>query len=49
MTKDSVFNAASVFRFVTNRDLADFDVHVNVVGGGDIDGRLPELQFFLQF
>jgi ATP-dependent Lon protease len=38
MTKDSVFNAASVFRFVTNRDLADFDVHVNVVGGGDIDG-----------
>lgn len=38
MTKDSVFNAASVFRFVTDRDLADFDVHVNVVGGGDIDG-----------
>ncbi|MGB4007033.1 MAG: Lon family ATP-dependent protease [Bacillota bacterium] len=38
MTKDSVFNAASVFRFLTDRDLADFDVHVNVVGGGDIDG-----------
>ena len=38
MTKDSVFNAASVVRLVTGQDLADFDVHVNVVGGGRIDG-----------
>lgn len=38
MAKDSVFNAASVFRKVTGRDLADYDVHVNVVGGGLIDG-----------
>jgi ATP-dependent Lon protease len=38
MTKDSVFNAASVVRLVTDLDLADFDVHVNVVGGGRIDG-----------
>ncbi|MCL6591678.1 MAG: Lon family ATP-dependent protease [Firmicutes bacterium] len=38
MTKDSVFNAASVVRLVTGMDLTDFDVHVNVVGGGKIDG-----------
>jgi len=38
MTKDSVFNAASVIRRLTGEDLADFDVHVNVVGGGRIDG-----------
>ncbi|HYH03786.1 MAG TPA: S16 family serine protease, partial [Bacillota bacterium] len=38
MTKDSVFNAASVVRLITGLDLADFDAHVNVVGGGRIDG-----------
>lgn len=38
MAKDSVFNAASVVRLVTGQDLADYDVHVNVVGGGRIDG-----------
>lgn len=38
MAKDSVFNAASVFRKLTGEDLADYDVHVNVVGGGNIDG-----------
>jgi ATP-dependent Lon protease len=38
MTKDSVFNAASVVRQITGLDMLDFDVHVNVVGGGRIDG-----------
>lgn len=38
MAKDSVFNAASVFRAVTGQQLDDFDVHVNVIGGGNIDG-----------
>lgn len=38
MAKDSVFNAASVVRKVTGESLADWDVHVNVVGGGKIDG-----------
>ncbi len=38
MTKDSVFNAASVVRLVTGQDMSDYDVHVNVVGGGRIDG-----------
>jgi ATP-dependent Lon protease len=38
MAKDSVFNAASVLRKITGKDLADYDVHVNVIGGGLIDG-----------
>ena len=38
MAKDSVFNATSVIRKVCGVDLSDYDVHVNVVGGGNIDG-----------
>ncbi|AYE34305.1 Lon family ATP-dependent protease [Clostridium septicum] len=38
MAKDSVFNAASVIRKITDKDLKDYDIHVNVVGGGKIDG-----------
>lgn len=38
MAKDSVFNAASVVRRVMGEDLSNWDVHVNVVGGGRIDG-----------
>ena len=38
MAKDSVFNAASVIRRVTDKDIKDYDIHVNVVGGGNIDG-----------
>ncbi|KAF1085927.1 Lon protease 2 [Sporotomaculum syntrophicum] len=38
MARDSVFNAASVLRKLTGRDIYDYDVHVNVVGGGRIDG-----------
>lgn len=38
MYRDSVFNVASVVRKVAGIDLSDWDVHVNVVGGGRIDG-----------
>ncbi|WP_083861652.1 Lon family ATP-dependent protease [Clostridium tunisiense] len=38
MAKDSVFNAASVIRKITNKDIKDYDIHVNIVGGGKIDG-----------
>jgi ATP-dependent Lon protease len=38
MARDSVFNAASVIRLITHKDLYDYDVHVNVVGGGKVDG-----------
>ena len=38
MAKDSVFNAASVIRKITDIDINDYDIHVNVIGGGKIDG-----------
>jgi ATP-dependent Lon protease len=38
MAKDSVSNAASVIRKITDKDIKDYDIHVNVVGGGRIDG-----------
>ena len=38
MAKDSVFNAAALVRQSTGQDLAKYDVHVNVIGGGQIDG-----------
>ena len=38
MAKDSVFNAASVIRRITEKEIRDYDIHVNVVGGGKIDG-----------
>lgn len=38
MAKDSVFNAASVVRLLTGKDIHDYDLHINVIGGGNIDG-----------
>lgn len=38
MARDSVFNAASVMRRITGKELSDYDLHINVVGGGNIDG-----------
>jgi ATP-dependent Lon protease len=38
MAHDSFFNATSVIRRVLGFNLGDYDVHVNVVGGGKVDG-----------
>ena len=38
MAKDSVFNAASVVRKLTGQDIHDYDLHINVIGGGNIAG-----------
>lgn len=38
MAKDSVFNAASVIRTLTGEDVSNYDVHVNIIGGGNVDG-----------
>ncbi|OLZ09304.1 Lon family ATP-dependent protease [Sulfobacillus thermosulfidooxidans] len=46
MAKDSVFNAATVLRQLTGRDLTQYDVHVNVVGGGNIDGPSAGVAIF---
>jgi ATP-dependent Lon protease len=47
MAKDSVFNAASVLRAQAGIDVADYDLHINVVGGGNIDGPSAGLAIFL--
>ena len=47
MSRDSVFNAASVVRAMSGFDPSDYDVHVNVIGGGNIDGPSAGLAFFL--
>jgi ATP-dependent Lon protease len=47
MAKDSVFNAAAVLRAVTALDTANYDLHINVIGGGNIDGPSAGLAIFL--
>jgi ATP-dependent Lon protease len=47
MAKDSVFNAGSVFRKLTGKELSNYDVHVNVIGGGRIDGPSAGTAIFL--
>ena len=47
MAKDSVFNATSVLRALSGVDTADFDLHINIVGGGNIDGPSAGLAIFL--
>lgn len=38
MTKDSLFNAAAVVRRITGKNIDDYDLHVNIIGGGNVDG-----------
>lgn len=38
MAKDSVFNATSVLRKLTGEEISNFDLHINVIGGGRIEG-----------
>lgn len=47
MTKDSVFNAGTVLRQVTDQDPADYDFHVNVIGGAQVDGPSAGAAIFL--
>lgn len=47
MTRDSVFNAASVLRQATGKKLKDYDLHINVVGGGKVDGPSAGVAIYL--
>jgi ATP-dependent Lon protease len=47
MSKDSIFNATAVLRGLLEIDPADFDLHVNVIGGGNIDGPSAGLAFLI--
>lgn len=38
MVRDSMFNAASVLRQELDINIRDYDVHINIVGGGKVDG-----------
>ena len=38
MAKDSVINAASVFRKERGTNLNQYDIHINIIGGGKVDG-----------
>lgn len=38
MTRDSLINAASVFRQENGENLSNYDVHINIIGGGKVDG-----------
>lgn len=38
MAKDSVVNAASVYRKETGENLSNYDIHINIIGGGNVDG-----------
>lgn len=47
MTRDSVFNAATVIRKICALDVNEFDLHINVVGGANIDGPSAGVALFL--
>lgn len=48
MAKDSVFNALTVLRRITSQDeVSRHDFHVNVVGGGQVDGPSAGAAIFL--
>ncbi len=38
MAKDSIFNALTVAKKITGKDVKDFDIHINIIGGGKVDG-----------
>ena len=38
MAKDSAINAASVFRKESGESLNNYDIHINIIGGGNVDG-----------
>jgi ATP-dependent Lon protease len=47
MAKDSVFNAASVLRNECNENLHNYDLHINIIGGGNVDGPSAGAGIFL--
>lgn len=38
MARDSVFNAASVLRQECGENIKNYDLHINIIGGGRVDG-----------
>lgn len=47
MTQDSVINAGTLFKLEFGEDLDNYDVHINLVGGGKVDGPSAGTAIFL--
>ncbi|NLJ33147.1 MAG: ATP-dependent protease, Lon family [Firmicutes bacterium] len=47
MAKDSVFNAAAVIRRISGEEIGNYDLHVNVIGGAQVDGPSAGAVIFL--
>jgi ATP-dependent Lon protease len=47
MAKDSMFNAASLIRRISGEEVSNYDIHVNIIGGGNIDGPSAGAAIFL--
>ncbi len=47
MARDSVFNAASVIRSEFGENIYDFDLHINFIGGGKVDGPSAGVAIYL--
>jgi ATP-dependent Lon protease len=47
MTRDSVFVAATVLRRLSGLEIQDFDLHLNVVGGGNVNGPSAGAAIFI--
>ncbi len=47
MARDSVFNASTVLRAITGLDMDSFDLHINIVGGANVDGPSAGAALFL--
>jgi len=47
MARDSVFVAASVVRNLTGVDIQQYDLHLNIIGGGNIDGPSAGAAIFI--
>ncbi|MGI6319141.1 MAG: Lon family ATP-dependent protease [Dethiobacteria bacterium] len=47
MARDSVFNATSVLRKICGLDVSEYDLHINVVGGANIEGPSAGTALFL--
>ena len=47
MARDSVFNAASVLRKLSGLEISEYDLHINVIGGANIEGPSAGVALFL--
>ena len=47
MARDSVFNATTVLRSISGLDIENYDLHINIVGGANVDGPSAGAALFL--